>query len=514
MAQTAQTLDRVDCTIEVRGNYARVRGIYPSKVVYEATSFLVPGYQFSPRYRRQRKNEDGTFTREWDGRERLRDEKGWFPSGLVPTVKRELQAAVGGPLNAIIKMDVERERPKWANNGYDLIGVKFGAGKYNYQLETAERCKRFTRGIVKLATGAGKTEVMSAVASDSGLPTLCLVPNNKTLLRQTQKRMAKRLGMQEYEVGVIGDGERRIGDFITVAMPTGLATLLEDPWMKQRVREHWKMVFIDEAHHAAAKTRYDVLEQLDSIAYRFGFSGTPLDRSDGQDLRLIAQTGDIIMEITNAELIERGVSVRPIVRLHKVAWPEIYFPDEGEIVRLGEEEKPFTKELRWRYVKERGVIENMALEVGVVEATRFHVAAERSTFVLVIELAHGARIVEALQKVGVDAILVCGDDPVEVREQRVAAFAKKPGSCLVATQIFGEGFDAPSIDAIVMADSTSSTIETLQRVGRGLRAREGKDVVYIEDFANFAHEWLVKHALMRLETYKDPTNGFVIDAVL
>ena len=59
--------------------------------------------------------------------------------------------------------------------------------------------------------------------------------------------------------------------------------------------------------------------------------------------------------------------------------------------------------------------------------------------------------------------------------------------------------DVPTIDALLCVGSKKSRIKTMQRLGRGLR---GKKLIVVE-FANFTHDYLLKHSLMRLKDYKN-----------
>ena len=69
------------CTITVEGADARISGTYPLDVVYDATSYVVPGHQYTMQFR----------NKVWDGRKKLFSRfRGTFPAGLTQDVYNAL----------------------------------------------------------------------------------------------------------------------------------------------------------------------------------------------------------------------------------------------------------------------------------------------------------------------------------------------------------------------------------------------------------------------------------------
>jgi len=482
---TAVIIDPVDCTVTIQGSQALIEGKYPLKVLQKATSFYVPGYAFAPAFRSKR----------WDGKKHLFSVKTQtFPSGLVAIVREAIkEAAEESKTSFAFKVVDNRELnvPNVGSNGFELEGITFGQGIYDYQLEAAKAMVEARRGILKVATNGGKTEIACAVTKHLSVPTLFLV-GRLELLHQTRKRFAKRLNIDIDEIGIIGDSEFKIGNWITVATPSSLKTKIEKDLVPL---DKWNLVLSDECHHAASDTHYDVLDQLPAY-YRFGLSGTPLDRGDGADLKLIAQTGPVLYDVPNKLLVERGISVPPHVDIIKIDKPIL--PAKG---------------MTWNQVNQKGVVENKHLNRKIVEITQEQVALGKQVLILIDTIKHGTHLDESIWEAdsNIRHQFINGKEDTKERDKALEKYKAGDLQVLIATSILDEGLDVPNIDVLILGSGGKSKIRLLQRAGRGLRTGDGKDRLLIIDFANFSHKWLLKHSLQRLKTYKDE-DCFIIRA--
>ena len=465
---------QTDCVFTIRGNVALLTGMYPLKVVRDATSYYAEGFQFTDAYRR----------RKWDGKKHFFDQlHSTMPSGLVPLVVEKLKE-----YDAEGKVRVLDETlancPAIGNKGFDLEGIEFGVGKFDYQLAAANAMVQGRRGVLKIATNGGKTEVAIAVTRHLALRTLFLV-EKLGLLYQTQKRFAKRLGVPLESIGFVGDSKCSLGPWVTVATPTSLANRLEQPeiaaWLPGV-----QVLFADECHHVAADTFYDVVSRIPAY-FRFGLSGTPLDRQDGADLRLLAQTGPVLYSVPNKLLVERGISVPPEVEMMKVETPML--PAKGMI---------------WREVEKLGVIENVSLNNRVADKAVEHAKLGKQVLILVEKIKQGTNIQTYITGLAprLSVLYLTGKEKGEDREKLLGEFMSGKYRVIIATPILDEGVDVPNIDVLILAAGGKAKIKLLQRVGRGLRLGVDKTRLLVIDFANFCHPWLIKHSLARLQTYK------------
>jgi len=239
---------------------------------------------------------------------------------------------------------------------------------------------------------------------------------------------------------------------------------------------------VHNCHGAGSDTFYDVLDVMTAY-FRYGMSGTPLDRSDGANLRLIAQTGEVLYEVSNRELIACGVSV----------------PAHVEIKRI---EEPKTTDGHYKTAHTKAVVQNDFLNGDIEQWVPEQVAKGLQVVILIREIAHGAALEKRLRKHVPASLFISGEEETSTRVQALEDLSSGKLRCLIGTSILYQGIDAPNIDVLVFADLGKSKIAVLQAIGRGLRQRHGKERLLVRDYANFCHKWFTKHSLKRLQMYK------------
>lgn len=456
--------DRVQ--IEIFGPTSRISGPFPKAAVRIATSYAVEGAQFAKSYR------NGI----WDGRKHLfKVTSNTFPTGLLNIVKETCELAGQ-------EVDIVDHRVKSLPQGgsYDLTGVNM-EGKYAYQLEAAKKAVEARNGILRIATNGGKTEVSCAVTKYLGLPTLFMV-TTRELLYQARERFLKRLNVTEEEVGIIGDGHWEPGTWVTIATVDTLESRVGKTECQDFLKTI-KVLFADECHHLGSETWFEICT-LCPADYRYGLSGTPMDRTDGANLRLLGAIGDIIVDIPNKFLVENGISARSSIIFSKVTAPVL------------------PKKTPYATAYKQGIVDNPNALSLLVDWVKVFASLNLGTLVLCEEIAHGKAIDEALwtatDGVFIPHQFIYGEESTDVRRNTLKDFAEGRLPVLIASTILDEGVDVPTIDALILAGSRKSRIKTMQRLGRGLR---GKKLIAVE-FANFCHDHLLRHSLQRYEDYK------------
>jgi len=325
------------------------------------------------------------------------------------------------------------------------------------------------------------TEIACAITQYLGLNTLFMV-TTRELLYQARDRFMARLGMTEAEVGIIGDGHWEPGSWVTIATIDTLESRLDRTECADFLKTI-EVLFADECHHLGSETWYEICT-LCPANYRYGLSGTPMDRTDGANLRLLAAIGDIIVDIPNKFLVERGISARTTIIFSKVTAPVL------------------KKKITYSTAYKQGITDNPNALSMVVDWVKVFHSLGLGTLVLCEEIAHGKAIDEALWTATGGQFIphqfIYGDEDTDVRRNTLKDFGEGRLPVLIASTILDEGVDVPTIDALILAGSRKSRIKTMQRLGRGLR---GKKLIAVE-FANFCHDYLLRHSLQRYEDYK------------
>ncbi|GIX43893.1 MAG: DEAD/DEAH box helicase [Candidatus Hydrogenedentota bacterium] len=450
----------------------------PLDKIDAATSFFLPGYQYTQRFIEGR----------WDGRRHLLDRRRMqFPAGLLPRVRAVLNAE-GVAYQFIEETPVPQRTLTFKRPPVELR---------DYQRACVQAALNARRGVLELATGAGKTLLAACLIHELGLPTLFVV-HTRDLLHQTREVFRQHLSSK---IGQVGDGKIDLQP-VTVATvqtcsrafginvgltpdddepleddPTEVAARSKD--VVEFVRS-CPVVFFDECHHLPAECCYALAMETKNAHYRYGLSATPY-RADRLDMLLEAALGEKIFCARASNLIERGYLVPP----------EIYFYAVSPY-RTAPSRRPDYATIFREYI-----IHNPERNAMIVEHARALAEEGKSVLVLVSQVAHG----EVLRELMPEAPLVQGTDSAEKRQKVFHRLGKKSLRIVIATTLADEGLDIPTLDAVILASGGKSETRALQRVGRSLRPAPKKKHATIIDFFDNA-PYLQEHSLRRLEIFR------------
>jgi superfamily II DNA or RNA helicase len=167
----------------------------------------------------------------------------------------------------------------------------------DYQVPLVEAALRIENCLIRSPTGSGKTTCAIAFAARAGLPTLFLV-NTGGLVDLWVKRIAKELGIDRRDIGILGGGKHKIMP-ITVAMQQ---TLYSNPRLVAECSRLFGTVVVDEVQLFAARTFVDVVDRL-ACRYRVGWSADER-RKDKREFLIYDVFGKVAAEVKQADLIE------------------------------------------------------------------------------------------------------------------------------------------------------------------------------------------------------------------
>ena len=210
----------------------------------EKCGYMVPNAEWSEAYKCGR----------WDGIITLYDKRTQsFPTGLLHYVIKALK------LQGCEYRLVDNRIKPVKNINIETTFSEYNRSLFDYQNDAVEKAMAVSRGILALATGAGKTmTACELIARMSVSPVLFIVPS-RSLLKQTQKEFMKYLSVdgERAHIGMLGDGVFDINpDGVNViTYQTALAAFNE------KFSESKNKIEVDElAGEGARKT----LEQLES----------------------------------------------------------------------------------------------------------------------------------------------------------------------------------------------------------------------------------------------------------
>jgi superfamily II DNA or RNA helicase len=452
-------------------------------------SFYVQGAEHTAAFRGFF-NRDGDFVK-WDGFKKLLTPTLQFPTGLVDRVKEFYQSA---------KKDIEIIDKRSAKS----IGVpknildnlkKINKTPYPYQIEILDVIDKNDRGIIKVATGGGKSLIAALIAAKLGKKTIIYVIG-KDLLYQFHDFFSQCF---DEPIGLIGDGKCEIHDINiasiwTVGQAIGMdkkSILLdgdddEELVGKNKYADIMKMMkesklhIIDECHMSACETIQQVFKKIQP-EHLYGLSGSPW-RDDGADLLIESILGKYIVNISASHLIKNDFLAQALIRFRVVP--------------------PYHYELEKVYpsVYKKYVVENDIRNGLVLEAAKTLVDKGYQTLVLFSSLKHGKILYETFQQHMKCAILDGSNDKDE-REKVKKDLMEHKIDCVLASKIFDIGVDIPSLSGLVIACGGKSTVKALQRVGRVIRKYPGKKFAIVIDFIDQA-PFLETHSKTRCKIYK------------
>jgi len=368
-----------------------------------------------------------------------------------------------------------------------LIGTNHDFQVRDYQQDVIEKSAKQQRGIIKVATGGGKTAIGAGIIAKLGIGPFIFYVTSQDLLRQAKSELEKFLNVagMPLEVGVIGGGKCDIRDVNIMTVQTAVRALGEkfqkfddeegekeeiSPEMKAKydiianLIHSAKGMICDEVQHWAARTCQVIADHSYNARFRFGMSATPW-RDMGDDLLIDSCFGKMIAEINASFLIRKGILVRP----------SIYFVHT---------KKKMDNEITYQTAYKEGIVENEERNLMIANIAQNMVSQGRHVLVLIKHIDHG----ETLEAMIPDSIFLNGSHTNKVRAAHIQAMKDKKAPITIASSIFDEGVDVKVLDGLILAGSGKSQTRALQRVGRVIRTYEDistgfvKKDAYVVDF--------------------------------
>ena len=396
------------------------------------------------------------------------------PAPGVLAVPRGFTSGIANMANQNgISFQLEDETRSLDPVDFDFLGT---LRDYQQQAASAAQERRF--GVVSLATAAGKTVLALYIIAERKQPALVVV-HTKALLYQWIDRTHEFLGIPVQEIGIIGDGQKRIGDRITIAMVQTLYKCKDD------VAPVIGHLVVDECHRCPSKIFTEAVTAFDS-KYMLGLTATAF-RRDGLTKLIYWHLGDRVHTIGRKKLTDTGAILPFGVKWVKTDFTTSLDPSGQYSAMLSE----LTQDLERNRLVCREAAAQVKTSPGIILAL-----SDRKE--------HCRLIAEVLDRDhGIAPTILTGDLSTKARE-RVEAKAKN-GDCrvLVATgQLIGEGFDLPALGAVILATPIRFEGRLIQFIGRALRPSPGQDQATVIDFVDINVGVLKHSATKRLEVYR------------
>ena len=339
------------------------------------------------------------------------------------------------------------------------------------------------RGIVVLPTGSGKSQV--------GLMAIVRIQRSALVVAPTIDLMNQWYDLIcdsfDVEVGLLGGGYHELQD-LTVATYDSAYMHME------RYGNRFGLVIFDEVHHLPGEM-YSHAAEMAIAPYRLGLTAT-LERADGRHVLLDSLVGPVVYEKGIRELSGEYLADYRVERRQ---------------VQMVAEERAEYETARTEY---QTFLESKNLKLGSIKgwqrfvqlsarssAGRRAMLAYRLHRKIALGTASKIRVLEEILKAHPrDRVLIFTNDNETVyqisrtflipaithqtrtKERRTLLEGFNQGTylALVTSKVLNEGVNIPEANVAVVLSGSATIREHVQRLGRILRQREGKEAILYE----------------------------------
>jgi superfamily II DNA or RNA helicase len=322
--------------------------------------------------------------------------------------------------------------------------------------------KGINKQLVVLPTGAGKTVIFShlpKIKKDT-LPMLVLAHRSELLDQARDKILAS----NPHLTVEIEQADRKAGHVDVVVASVATLGRNNTPRIMAYPQDYFNTIVVDEAHHAAAPSYRRIIDYFNN-KFLLGVTATP-QRSDS--VRLVDVFDEIVYYKSIQDLIEDGW-LCPLVGYRVKTDTDI---SDVEIVN-GD----------YSQSKLEDKIDNPERNALIV-SSYLNLAMASKAIVFASGVKHAENLALSFKQASVPTEVILGTTPREERERILQTFSSGLTKVIVNVGVLTEGFDEPSIEAIILAKPTRSTLLYTQIVGRGTRLFEGKEHCKIIDIAD------------------------------
>jgi superfamily II DNA or RNA helicase len=325
---------------------------------------------------------------------------------------------------------------------------------------------------------SGKTNVLIGIlkAIPPGTPTLILC--NKTDLVEQNFDEIKKFGFND--VGRVHGKKKEIDK-----------TILCVTWQSIKNVKHllkkFKVLIVDEVHDMMSPKVKMIYRVMTNACVRIGFSATAFKFGGTDEVQKYATKGFFGPplycksaeggKLTTLQLQERNILSTATFTFYKVKKPDLPYEIYQDAVT-------------------KGVAENTHFHEIVTQLT--HMLKGR-TIIMVERIEHG----DMLKKMLPDAAWVSGKDDTKTRKEVKERLKYGTGNvvAIATTGIFNTGINV-FVHNFINAAGGKADHAIIQRLGRGLRPSEDKEILRYFDFYFTINKYLESHSIKRIKVLK------------
>jgi ATP-dependent helicase IRC3 len=369
------------------------------------------------------------------------------------------------------------------------------------------------RILCKAPTGTGKTVTFAAIPAWPALiEWLSPFPKNERKMlviahrEELLDQAAAKILAQNPELRVdIEQADRyasRFSDVVIASIQTLAASKFRR--MKRLLAQHtFRVVIVDEAHHAAADTYRTALAHLGFLPAGMSSDGTEIEAPkfddvakmrvalDGWDAK--APKDRLLIGVTATPNRSDAIGLGCVFQSIAYSYALKDAIDDGWLVPI----VPWVVETATNLdgvklshgdfnQKQLADAVNNDIRNKLAVAGWLEHAADRSTIAFTVDVAHAHALAAEFCRQGIKARAVSGETPKEERRDTLRAFTAGEVQVITNCMVLTEGTDLPLTGCILHAKPTKSPTLYEQMTGRGLRIHPGKTDCILLDIVDIA----------------------------
>lgn len=369
------------------------------------------------------------------------------------------------------------------------------------------------RLLLKLPTGTGKTVMFAAMLQWPGLvswlstfpPTqrrMLVVAHREELLDQAAEKI------QRANPGImvsIEQGDRHANSYSDVIIAS-VQTLAAGKFrrLKRLMQRHtFRLVVVDEAHHAAAPSYRTMLAHLGFLPAADMSDSGELEAATHDDVVLMTQALEGWDRTAPKDRLLVGVTATPnrsdaiglgcVFQTIAYSYALKQAIDDGYLVPMTPWVVETSESLDGVRItagefnqKDLAETVNTPRRNALAVQAWQRYAATCSTIVFSVDVQHAHDLAAAFVAVGVTAKAISGETPKEERRETLRAYTRGDVQVITNCMVLTEGTDLPRTGCILHAKPTKSATLYEQMTGRGLRIFPGKTECIIIDMVDVA----------------------------
>ena len=339
------------------------------------------------------------------------------------------------------------------------------------------------RGVVVLPTGAGKTFVAHQAIADRMRGALVLAPT-LDLVRQWHDGLRAAFGVK---VGVVGGGDYDVRDLTVTTYDSAYLHM-------EHLGNRFGLVVFDECHHLPSES-YALAARLCLAPFRLGLTATP-ERGDGREGLLAALVGPEVYRKDIVDLAGEYLSSYETVRVTVSLFKEerVEYDEARAIYR------DYLDSQGISMASPRGFSDFVMRSSRTEEGRRAFLAYRRQREIAFTAPAKLDYVERLLDEHRHDRAIVFTQDNATVyllsrrflipaithktkvseRSEILAGFTGDKYSAVATSRVLNEGVDMPEANVAIVMSGSGSVREHVQRLGRILRKRAGKQAILYE----------------------------------